>query len=65
MRVSQMKKTRDAAMVIIERMYGARPRFNYFIGTSQGAAKGLPSRSVIQPTTTASPRTCRSSARGG
>jgi feruloyl esterase len=28
----QMKKTRDAAMVLVERMYGERPRFNYFIG---------------------------------
>ena len=28
----QMKKTRDAARVIIERMYGAPPRFNYYIG---------------------------------
>jgi len=33
---AQMKKTHDAAMVIIERAYGERPRFNYYIGTSQG-----------------------------
>ncbi len=37
----QMKKTRDAAMVIIERMYGARPRFNYYIGSSQGGREAL------------------------
>jgi feruloyl esterase len=38
---AQMKKTRDAAMVIIERVYGARPRFNYYIGSSQGGREGL------------------------
>src|SRR5436190_18957916 len=32
----QLKKTHDAAMVLMERLYGARPRFNYFVGTSQG-----------------------------
>jgi Tannase and feruloyl esterase len=37
----QMKKTHDAAMVIIERAYGARPRFNYYIGTSQGGREAL------------------------
>jgi feruloyl esterase len=37
----QMKKTRDAAMVVIERMYGARPRFNYYIGSSQGGREAL------------------------
>jgi feruloyl esterase len=37
----QMKKTRDAAMVVIERMYKARPRFTYFIGTSQGGREAL------------------------
>jgi feruloyl esterase len=37
----QMKKTHDAAMVLIERMYGERPRFNYYIGTSQGGREGL------------------------
>ena len=37
----QMKKTRDAAMVIIERIYGARPRFNYYIGSSQGGREAL------------------------
>jgi pimeloyl-ACP methyl ester carboxylesterase len=38
---SQMKKTHDAAMVIIERMYGERPRFNYFTGASQGGREAL------------------------
>jgi feruloyl esterase len=38
---AQMKKTHDAAMAIIERMYGARPRFNYYIGTSQGGREAL------------------------
>jgi feruloyl esterase len=37
----QMKKTRDAAMVLMERVYGERPRFNYFIGTSQGGREAL------------------------
>ena len=37
----QMKKTRDAAMVIMERIYGERPRFNYYIGASQGGREGL------------------------
>ena len=37
----QMKKTHDAAMVIMERVYGERPRFNYFIGTSQGGREAL------------------------
>ncbi len=38
---AQMKKTRDAAMVIIQRIYGARPQFNYYIGTSQGGREAL------------------------
>jgi hypothetical protein len=37
----QMKKTHDAAMMIVERMYGERPRFNYYIGTSQGGREAL------------------------
>jgi len=37
----QLKKTHDAAMVLIERMYGGRPTFNYFIGTSQGGREAL------------------------
>ena len=37
----QLKKTHDAAMVLIERLYGSRPRYNYFIGTSQGGREAL------------------------
>ena len=37
----QMKKTHDAAMVIVERIYGERPRFNYYIGNSQGGREAL------------------------
>ena len=36
-----MKKTHDAAMVIIERALGKQPRFNYYIGTSQGGREAL------------------------
>jgi pimeloyl-ACP methyl ester carboxylesterase len=38
---AQMKKAHDAAMVIMERVYGERPRFNYYIGGSQGGREGL------------------------
>jgi hypothetical protein len=37
----QMKKTHDAAIVIIERMYGERPRFTYYFGASQGGREAL------------------------
>ncbi|MDX9811246.1 MAG: tannase/feruloyl esterase family alpha/beta hydrolase [Bacteroidales bacterium] len=37
----QMKKTHDAAMLIIERIYGERPRYNYYSGGSQGGREGL------------------------
>jgi pimeloyl-ACP methyl ester carboxylesterase len=37
----QMKKTRDAAMVLVERMYGQKPRVNYYVGTSQGGREAL------------------------
>jgi feruloyl esterase len=37
----QMKKTHDAAMVVIDRMYGGRPRFNYYVGSSQGGREAL------------------------
>ena len=37
----QLKKTHDAAMVLIKRMYGENPRFNYFFGTSQGGREAL------------------------
>jgi feruloyl esterase len=38
---AQMKKTHDAAMVIVERAYGSRPRYNYYIGSSQGGREAL------------------------
>jgi feruloyl esterase len=37
----QLKKTHDAAMVLIERAYGERPRYNYFFGSSQGGREAL------------------------
>ena len=37
----QMKKTHDAAMVLVERMYGSKPRVNYYVGTSQGGREAL------------------------
>jgi feruloyl esterase len=37
----QMKKTHDAAMVILERIYGERPAFNYYVGNSHGGREGL------------------------
>lgn len=38
---AQMKKTRDAAFVLIERAYGEPPAFNYYVGGSQGGREGL------------------------
>ena len=37
----QMKKTHDAAMVIMKRIYGAEPEYNYYIGNSQGGREAL------------------------
>src|SRR6185312_16405437 len=37
----QLKKTHDAAMVLIRRTYGDAPKFNYFFGTSQGGREAL------------------------
>lgn len=36
-----LKKTRDTAMVIIERAYGARPSRSYFMGGSRGGGEAL------------------------
>ena len=37
----QMKKTHDAAMVVVERAYRTRPAFTYYIGSSQGGREAL------------------------
>jgi pimeloyl-ACP methyl ester carboxylesterase len=37
----QMKKTHDAAMTLIGRMYGGKPRYNYYLGSSQGGREAL------------------------
>jgi feruloyl esterase len=37
----QLKKTHDAAMAIVQRAYGERPRYSYFTGTSQGGREAL------------------------
>jgi feruloyl esterase len=37
----QMKKTHDAAIVLIERLYGGPPRYTYYLGTSQGGREAL------------------------
>ena len=37
----QMKKTHDAAMVIMERVYGKKPAYNYYVGNSQGGREAL------------------------
>lgn len=37
----QMKKTHDAAMVIMERIYGKRPVYNYYVGNSQGGREAI------------------------
>lgn len=37
----QMKKTRDASVALVERMYGEKPRFTYWQGNSQGGREGL------------------------
>jgi feruloyl esterase len=38
---AQLKKTHDAVMTIVQRVYGERPRFSYFTGTSQGGREAL------------------------
>ncbi len=37
----QMKKTHDAAMVLIERLFATRPRYSYYLGSSQGGRESL------------------------
>lgn len=37
----QLKKTRDAAIVVMERGYGSRPRYTYYTGNSQGGREAL------------------------
>lgn len=37
----QMKKTHDAAWVLIGRMYGSKPVYSYWVGNSQGGREGL------------------------
>jgi hypothetical protein len=37
----QLKKTHDAAMVLIGRLYGGKPEYNYFVGSSQGGREAL------------------------
>jgi feruloyl esterase len=37
----QLKKTHNAAMILIERAYGEKPQFNYFFGSSQGGREAL------------------------
>jgi hypothetical protein len=36
-----MKKTHDAAMVLMERAYGEKPKYNYYFGGSQGGREAL------------------------
>jgi feruloyl esterase len=37
----QLKKTRDAVMTIVQRVYGERPRYSYYTGSSQGGREAL------------------------
>ena len=43
----QMKKTLDAALVLIERIYGERPRVNYYFGTSQALSGRLKDAAIL------------------
>ncbi|MEO8099964.1 MAG: tannase/feruloyl esterase family alpha/beta hydrolase [Acidobacteriota bacterium] len=37
----QMKKTHDAAIALMDRMYGSKPKYNYYVGSSQGGREAL------------------------
>ena len=37
----QMKKTHDAAIYIMEHVYGKKPTYNYYVGSSQGGREAL------------------------
>ena len=37
----QMKKTHDAVMVIMQRIYGSKPIYNYYVGSSHGGREAL------------------------
>lgn len=37
----QLKKTHDAAFVLMERIYGEKARYNYYFGSSQGGREAL------------------------
>ena len=52
----QLKKTHDAAMVLLQRVYGGRPRYNYFIGTSQGGREALTVAQRAEPGSSVSAR---------
>ena len=56
----QMKKTHDAAMVLMERMYGGSPSTTIILVPRKAGARRSPWRSVIRRTMTVSRRTCRS-----
>ena len=38
---AQLKKTNDVAQILIERFYGEKPAYRYFLGNSQGGREGL------------------------
>ncbi len=38
---AQLKKTNDVAQILIKRLYGAAPKYRYFVGNSQGGREGL------------------------
>ena len=58
----QMKKTRDAAMVLMERLYGGRPSYNYYVGGSQGGREALTVAQRYPADSTALRPMCRLSA---